>query len=159
MTLRASSHSAPYISSSILAEIVQQKHEEVTELRSRYATLEQQAYERKIPARSFAAALEAKKPAIIAEIKKASPSKGILQENFHPAFMAHAYEQGGAACLSVVTDQQFFEGSLLVLEAARAACNLPVLRKDFIIDRVQIFESVAPNADAILFIACMLQLL
>jgi indole-3-glycerol phosphate synthase len=156
MTLRDSPRSTHYAPSGILAEIVQHKCAEVAELRSRTAVLEQQAYERKIPSRPFSEALRKSTPAIIAEIKKASPSKGLLQQNFHPAFIAHAYERGGAACLSVVTDKQYFEGSLLDLEAARASANLPILRKDFIIDRLQIFEAAAHNADAILLIAAIL---
>ncbi len=156
MTLRDSSHSARRVSSSILAEIVEQKRAEIVELQSRAAILEQQAYERKTPARCFTEALQTSTPSIIAEMKRASPSKGVLLEEFHPAFIAHAYEEGGAACLSVLTDRQYFEGSLLDLEAARASANLPVLRKDFIIDRLQIFESAAYNADAILLIASLL---
>jgi indole-3-glycerol phosphate synthase len=156
MTLRDSPRFTHYAPSGILAEIVQHKYAEVAELRSRTAVLEQQAYERKIPSRPFSEALRKSTPAIIAEIKKASPSKGLLQQNFHPAFIAHAYERGGAACLSVVTDKQYFEGSLLDLEAARASANLPILRKDFIIDRLQIFEAAAHNADAILLIAAIL---
>ena len=148
MTLRTTS--------GILAEIVQHKAAEVAELHSRAAVLERQAFERKSPLRPFAAALEKNEPAIIAEIKKASPSKGLLQPDFHPAFIAHAYEQGGAACLSVLTDRQYFQGSLHDLEAARAAVLLPVLRKDFMIDRLQIFEAAAHGADAILLIAAVL---
>lgn len=143
-------------SSGILAEIVQQKKQEVAELHARAALIEQQAYERKSPPRPFAAVLRAKSPAIIAEIKKASPSKGVLQADFHPAFIAHSYEQGGAACLSVLTDKQYFQGSLHDLEAVRAAVNLPVLRKDFTVDRLQIFEAAAHGADAILLIAALL---
>jgi indole-3-glycerol phosphate synthase len=158
MTLRDFSRSTRYARSGILAEIVQHKREELADLRSRAAILERQAYERKSPPRSFAEALRKSTPAIIAEIKKSSPSKGVLQQNFHPAFIAHAYEQGGAACLSVLTDKQYFDGSLLDLEAARASANLPVLRKDFIIDRLQIFEAAAHNADAILLIAGLLEM-
>jgi indole-3-glycerol phosphate synthase len=143
-------------SSGILAEIVQQKKQEVADLHSRAALLEQQAYERKSPARPFAESLRAHSPAVIAEIKKASPSKGLLQANFHPAFIAHAYEQGGAACLSVLTDKSYFQGSLHDLEAARAAVSLPVLRKEFNVDRLQIFEAAAHGADAILLIAAIL---
>ncbi|MGI8961972.1 MAG: indole-3-glycerol phosphate synthase TrpC [Bryobacteraceae bacterium] len=156
--LRDSSPSTRCALSGILAEIVEHKHQQVADLHSRAATLEQQAYERKAPSRSFSEALRKSSPAIIAEIKKASPSKGLLRQNFHPAFIAHAYEQGGAACLSVVTDKHYFEGSLLDLEAARASANLPILRKDFIIDRLQIFEAAAHNADAILLIAAILDL-
>ena len=144
------------ISSGILAEIVEVKQQEIAELHSRAAILEQQAYERKVPPRSFAEALKSSSPAIIAEIKKASPSRGLLQGEFHPAFIAHTYEEGGAACLSVLTDKQFFQGSLHDLEAARAAVGLPVLRKDFTMDRVQVWEAVAHGADAILLIAAIL---
>ncbi len=140
----------------ILAEIVGSKQSEISELHTRAALLEQQAHERKTPVRPFTEALSTHKPAIIAEIKKASPSKGLLQPNFHPAFIAHAYEQGGAACLSVLTDKHYFQGSLLDLEAARASVELPVLRKDFTLDRVQVFEAVAHGADAILLIAAIL---
>ncbi len=143
-------------SSGILAEIVEQKKQEVAELHARAALVEQQAYERKSPARPFAEALRAKSPAIIAEVKKASPSKGLLQPDFHPAFIAHSYEEGGAACLSVLTDKQYFQGSLHDLEAARAAVSLPVLRKDFTVDRLQVFEAAAHGADAILLIAAVL---
>ena len=140
----------------ILADIVEAKKQEIAGLQERAATLEQQAHARKTPVRPFAEALTQRKPAIIAEIKKASPSKGLLQPDFHPAFIAHAYEQGGAACLSVLTEKQFFQGSLLDLDAARAAVSLPVLRKDFTLDRIQVFEAVANGADAILLIAAIL---
>ncbi|MGA8026336.1 MAG: indole-3-glycerol phosphate synthase TrpC [Bryobacteraceae bacterium] len=145
--------------SGMLAEIVQHKQQEVAELHSRAAILEREAHARKSPARPFVQALQSSEPALIGEIKKASPSKGLLQPNFHPAFLAHAYEQGGAACLSVLTDKEYFQGSLHDLEAARAAADLPVLRKDFIIDRVQIYEAAAHGADAILLIAAILDVL
>jgi indole-3-glycerol phosphate synthase len=143
-------------SSGILAEIVEHKRSEVAELHSRASEVERLALDRKIAPRGFADALRAKKPAIIAEIKKASPSRGTLQHDFHPARIAHAYEQGGAACISVLTDQRYFDGKLHDLEIARAATTLPVIRKDFTIDRLQIFEAAAHNADAILLIAAIL---
>jgi indole-3-glycerol phosphate synthase len=143
-------------SSGILAEIVKHKKLEVADLHTRAAELERAAYERKQAPRPFAQALRNRAPAIISEIKKASPSKGILQPDFHPALIAHSYEEGGAACLSVLTDHQFFQGSLHDLETARASVSLPVLRKDFTIDRLQIFEAAAHSADAILLIAAIL---
>jgi len=106
--------------------------------------------------RDFRAALESHTPAIIAEIKKASPSKGMLTHDFDPVRNACAYQSGGAAALSVLTDGPFFQGSLGDLQAARAAVALPVLRKDFTIDPVQILEAAAHGADAILLIAAVL---
>jgi len=144
-------------SSGILADIVQHKQQEVAELRPRAALLEQQAHARKSRARGFAAALRKVNPAIIAEIKKASPSKGLLQHKFHPALNARAYEEGGAAALSVLTDKQYFQGELHDLETARSAVELPVLRKDFTIDRLQIFEAAMHGADAVLLIAAILE--
>jgi indole-3-glycerol phosphate synthase len=143
--------------SGLLAEIVEHKKREIAGLHEHAAELERQAHQRKSHSRPFMNALRAREPAIIAEIKKASPSRGMLQPNFHPAFIAHAYEQGGAACLSVLTDKHYFQGSLHDLEAARAAVSLPVLRKDFTIDRVQVFEAAAHGADAILLIAASLE--
>ncbi|MCR4303513.1 MAG: indole-3-glycerol phosphate synthase TrpC [Gallionella sp.] len=116
--------------------------------------------EQAAPARDFTGAIRAKiaagRPAVIAEIKKASPSKGVLRADFRPAGIAASYAQHGAACLSVLTDEQFFQGSADYLQQARAACALPVLRKDFIVDEYQIYQSRAMGADAILLIAAAL---
>src|SRR5579863_6181397 len=106
--------------------------------------------------RDFAAALRAKRPAIIAEIKKASPSRGVLIEDFRPVERAKQYQRGGAAALSVLTDYDFFQGCLTDLWAARAATSLPVIRKDFTISEYHVLESAAYGADAVLLIVAIL---
>ena len=112
--------------------------------------------------RGFISAIENKiaagKAAVIAEIKKASPSKGVLRENFKPADIAQSYEKHGAACLSVLTDADYFQGCNAYLQEARSACSIPVLRKDFTIDHYQVYEARAIGADAILLIAACLEL-
>lgn len=147
--------------SDILQRIVAVKQEEVQQARRvrSLADLHSDAAQAP-PVRGFAAALQARvaagQPAVIAEVKKASPSKGVLREHFVPADIARSYEAGGAACLSVLTDVQFFQGSTAYLQQARAACSLPVLRKDFIIDPYQVVEARAMGADCILLIAACL---
>ena len=145
----------------ILERIVAVKREEVAAARALRdeATL-RRAAEGLGGVRDFAGALWAKmaagQAAVIAEVKKASPSKGVLREHFVPAGIAASYERGGAACLSVLTDRGFFQGAPEYLQQARAACALPVLRKDFIVDAYQVFEARAMGADCILLIAACL---
>lgn len=139
----------------ILERILEVKRAEVAAAkRARpQSALEQQTFP---PVRDFVGALRAKNPAVIAEVKRASPSKGVLRQDFDPAAIAASYEKGGAACMSVLTDAEFFQGSPAHLEAARAACALPALRKDFVIDPYQVLESRAMGADCILLIAACL---
>jgi len=140
----------------ILARIVATKHEELALCAPLIEQWEGEAELRLATRRDFRAALRASTPAIIAEIKKASPSKGILSTSFDPPEIARTYEQGGAAALSVLTDARYFQGSLSDLQAARAAVGIPVLRKDFTIATSQILEGAANGADAILLIAAIL---
>jgi indole-3-glycerol phosphate synthase len=140
----------------ILARIVARKREELAAMPTDLDPWERAAELRAAAHRDFRAALAAGAPAIIAEAKKASPSKGLLSADFDPARIARAYERGGAAALSVLTDRSFFQGSLEDLEAARAATGLPVLRKDFTIAESQVLEAAAHGADAILLIAALL---
>ena len=140
----------------ILARIVAKKREDLARTVQPLELWEREAELRLAARRDFRAALAANAPAIIAEIKKASPSKGVLSLNFDPPRIARSYQSGGAAALSVLTDEPFFQGSLADLESARAAVSLPVLRKDFTIDPSQILEAAAHGADAILLIAAIL---
>lgn len=145
----------------ILEQIVSVKHLEVEAAlkRKSMAAMQADAYSR-VQVRDFEGALRAKMAsgasAVIAEIKKASPSKGLLREPFEPADIAQSYAEYGAACLSVLTDKDFFQGSADFLKQARASCDLPVLRKDFMVHAYQIFEARAMGADAILLIAACL---
>ncbi|RST50591.1 indole-3-glycerol phosphate synthase TrpC [Variovorax sp. MHTC-1] len=151
--------------SDILEKIVAVKREEIA-LSQKRSSLEAVRFdaESRVLTRDFAGALRAKiaagQAAVIAEVKKASPSKGVLREEFIPADIAQSYAEGdgkiSAACLSVLTDRQFFQGGVDYLKQARASCDLPVLRKDFIVDAYQVYESRAMGADAILLIvACL----
>jgi indole-3-glycerol phosphate synthase len=145
----------------VLNKILQRKAEEVAE-RSERCSLQllRDQVETAPPPRGFMAALRAKlaahQAAVIAEIKKASPSRGVLREQFDPVAIASSYERHGAACLSILTDADFFQGSEEYLQNARAACSLPVLRKDFIIDPYQIYETRVIGADCVLLIVAAL---
>ena len=146
---------------SILAEILAYKRMEIAAQRERHNIdlLKDYAKEQGAP-RGFAQTLKArvanKRTAIIAEIKRASPSKGILCENFDPLKIAQSYRMAGASCLSILTDQKFFKGSGAILDLVRRHCMLPVLRKDFIIDEYQVYESSAIGADCVLLIVAAL---
>ncbi|MBC7779366.1 MAG: indole-3-glycerol phosphate synthase TrpC [Proteobacteria bacterium] len=145
----------------ILARILQTKAAEVARARSVAPLAHILALAAAAaPARDFLGAIrtriEARAPAVIAEIKRASPSKGVLREAFDPAAIARSYERAGAACLSVLTDEQYFQGSLAFMREAREACALPVLRKDFVIDAYQVYEARAAGADCILLIVAAL---
>ena len=143
--------------SDILTRILAAKRKEIEEAKRRIpdSTVERLAAEAQ-PARGFHAALKravnSGRPAVIAEIKRASPSRGLIRADFDPARIAASYEENGASCLSVLTDREFFGGSPDDLRAARAACALPVLRKDFIVDPYQVYESRSWGADCILLI-------
>lgn len=145
----------------ILQTILRTKREEVVSRSANrsLAQVRQAAAEADAP-RGFAAALRAQlakgKPSVIAEIKKASPSKGVIRADFDPVAIAQAYAKAGAACLSVLTDATYFQGHENYLQAARAACTLPVLRKDFIVDPYQVYEARALGADCILLIVAAL---
>jgi indole-3-glycerol phosphate synthase len=151
----------PQRAPTILRQILTRKTEEVSERRAVHSlnSLESRIREQGAT-RGFARALQqqaaAANPAVIAEVKKASPSKGVIRGDFHPAQIARSYQQGGAMCLSVLTDQDYFQGSDAYLQQARAACELPVLRKDFTIDPYQVVEARAIGADAVLLIVAAL---
>lgn len=145
----------------ILQRILSVKAEEVAQAKAREPLEAVRARARSAPPpRDFVGAMRAKvaagRPAVISEIKKASPSKGVLREHFEPAAIAASYAAHGAACLSVLTDTQFFQGDMEHLRAARSACSLPVLRKDFIVDPYQLHEARAAGADCILLIVAAL---
>jgi indole-3-glycerol phosphate synthase len=147
--------------SDILDKIVAVKREEVAAaLKQKSLAAVRADAESRVLTRDFEGAMRAKiaagQAAVIAEIKKASPSKGVLRADFIPADIAQSYAEFGAACLSVLTDKQFFQGSVDYLKQARASCDLPVLRKDFMIDAYQVYEARAMGADAILLIAACL---
>lgn len=147
----------------ILKQILATKADEVAAFKAQtdLSSIKAQAHDQERP-RDFVGAIRAKHaanlPAVIAEIKKASPSKGLIRpHDFDPATIAQIYEQAGAACLSVLTDEQYFQGSPLYLQQAKAACSLPALRKDFIIDEYQIYQARSWGADAVLLIAAALE--
>ena len=145
----------------ILKKIIARKLEEIAERKQQCALTEMRVRAQVADAcRGFVLAIQNKidagKPGVIAEIKKASPSKGVIREQFIPADIATSYEKGGAACLSVLTDRDFFQGSEDYLQQARSACSLPVIRKDFIIDPYQVYEARAIGADCILLIVAVL---
>lgn len=145
----------------ILHRILERKLQEIAERSARVPVDELAARIADLPAtRGFAAAIEDRiatgQPAVIAEVKKASPSRGVIRADFDPAAIARSYEAGGAACLSVLTDIDFFQGADAFLQQARSTCALPVLRKDFVIDRYQVYEARAIGADAILLIVAAL---
>jgi indole-3-glycerol phosphate synthase len=147
--------------SDILDKIVTVKREEVAALvQQKPLSVMRADAESRVLTRDFVGALRSKitagKPAVIAEVKKASPSKGVLRADFIPADIAQSYAEYGAACLSVLTDKQFFQGSIEYFKQARASCALPALRKDFMIDPYQVYESRVMGADCILLIAAVL---
>jgi indole-3-glycerol phosphate synthase len=150
--------------SDILEKIIAVKRDEIAAAKKRRSLVslreEAESAEARAGLRDFTVAMRAKlsqgRAAVIAEVKKASPSKGVLREHFVPAAIAESYARHGAACLSVLTDERFFQGSAAYLQQARAACPLPVLRKDFMVDEYQVHEARAMGADCILLIAACL---
>lgn len=146
----------------VLRKIIARKWEEIAERKARVALSELKVRAAdQPPTRGFVKAIESKlalgKAAVIAEIKKASPSKGVIRENFIPDEIAQSYEKGGAACLSILTDVDFFQGADVYLQQARAAVSLPVIRKDFLVDEYHIYEARAMGADCVLLIVSALE--
>ena len=155
-------HKVLQTSSDALNKIMQHKAEEVAFCKSKLSLSEQKAQANDQPeTRGFVSHIESKlvnkQAAVIAEVKKASPSKGIIREQFVPAQIAESYEKHGAACLSVLTDEEFFQGHAEYLKQAKQACTLPILRKDFMLDEYQIFEARTMGADCILLIVAALE--
>ena len=147
--------------STILDNIMARKREEIAVRRKRYSLANQEDFAREAsPVRGFTKAVQGRiaqgQSGVIAEIKKASPSKGVIRADFHPAAIAQSYQAGGAACLSVLTDVDFFQGSDDYLKQARAACDLPVIRKDFLYDPYQVVEARGIGADCVLLIVAAL---
>ena len=146
------------MSGGVLARIIEHKRTEVAARRKArpLAAIREQA-ESAPPVRGFHAALTQHRPAVIAELKKASPSAGVIRADFQPAAIAESYACAGAACLSVLTDERFFQGADAHLDEAKGACGLPVLRKDFVVDAYQLFEARALGADCVLLMASVLE--
>ena len=145
------------IANTILGKIVDRKHQEFAQRLKKHSLYDLEQFAKDAsPVRGFAKALNSKRPGVIAEIKKASPSKGIIRDNFNPAEIAEQYEEAGAACLSVLTDVDFFQGADENIQIARSHCSLPALRKDFLIDPYGVIEARALQADCVLLIvACL----
>lgn len=155
-------HAVMKTSSDVLNKIMQHKAEEVAFAKRRLSLADVRAMaDDQAPTRGFVQALQGRldagQSAVIAEVKKASPSKGIIRADFDPQQIAHSYAEHGAACLSVLTDEEFFQGCMDYLQQARAVCQLPVLRKDFMLDDYQVFEARANGADCILLIVAALE--
>ena len=155
-------HLANLEADNALSRIVKYKQQELLDAKAACALSElERAVSQQSGARGFVQSIEStlsnKRPAVIAEVKKASPSKGVIRENFFPAEIAASYQQGGATCLSVLTDQHFFQGTNAYLRQARDACELPVLRRDFMIDEWQVWEARSLGADCILLIVAVLE--